>query len=260
MDEYLVSWSYKFFSFLVLAPTLFFIPIPSLGSAFWPAFFITAVLNVVAILLYVRALKASDLSLAVPMLAFTPVFLLITAPVLIGEFPSLLGLLGVLSVFVGAYFLNLQKKSIGVWEPLLALLKEKGVRLMLVVAFLYSITSVFSKVAVVHSSALFWVIADGLLGAILLLPFLLLKSKNKAQQIKRGWKTLVLMGASSAFSVLAQMTAITLALVAYVISLKRLSTVFGVFWGKLFFKEKDFKERLVGAIIMAAGIILIALS
>lgn len=56
------------------------------------------------------------------------------------------------------------------------------------------------------------------------------------------------------------MTAITLALVAYVISLKRLSTVFGVLWGKLLFKEKDFKDRLIGAVIMAAGVILIALS
>lgn len=131
---------------------------------------------------------------------------------------------------------------------------------MLIVAFLYSITSVYAKVAVLNSSALFWVVADGLLCTVILLPFFLFNSKNKVQQIRAGWRMLVLMGASSAFSVLAQMTAITLALVAYVISIKRLSTVFGVFWGWLLFKEKDVKERLAGALIMAAGIILIAVS
>ncbi len=259
-DEYLVAWFAKFFAFLFLIPVLLFTSIPAITGLFWVPFVITAVLNVVAIVLYVKALKASDLSLAAPMLSFTPVFLLLTGPVLIGEFPSFVGLLGVLSVFVGAYFLNLRKRTVGFWEPLRALANERGVRLMLVVAFLYSITSVYAKVAVMNSSPLFWVVSDSLLCAVILFPFFWLNSKNKLSKIQSGWKSLVLMSVSSALAVLSQMIVISLTLVAYIISIKRLSTVFGVFWGKLLFKEKDFKERLVGAIIMAAGIILIALS
>lgn len=162
-DEYLVAWSSRLVSFLVLAPALVFASVPRLGEAFWPAFVVTGIINVVGIVLYVKALKASDLSLAAPMLSFTPVFLLLTGPVLIGEFPSFLGVLGVVSVFIGAYFLNVKKRTKGFLEPLRALVRERGVRLMLIVAFLYSVSSVYAKVAVVNSSALFWVVADSLL-------------------------------------------------------------------------------------------------
>jgi len=56
------------------------------------------------------------------------------------------------------------------------------------------------------------------------------------------------------------MLAINLTLVAYVISIKRLSIIFSVIFGFLLFKEKGFKERLTGAIIMVLGVILITLS
>ena len=72
-----------------------------------------------------------------------------------------------------------------------------------------------------------------------------------------GLTTLTFFGAAAlAFN----MIAITYMLVVYVISIKRLSTVFSVLWGKLFFKEQNIRERLVGTLIMVAGVLLIALA
>jgi uncharacterized membrane protein len=45
---------------------------------------------------------------------------------------------------------------------------------------------------------------------------------------------------------------------AYMISIKRLSMVFAVFYGHILFKEKEIANRLIGTSLMFAGAVLIA--
>ena len=56
-----------------------------------------------------------------------------------------------------------------------------------------------------------------------------------------------------------QFTAFEMAIVPYVISVKRTSALFSVLWGRRFFGEGEFKNRLVGAIIVVAGLVIIKL-
>jgi drug/metabolite transporter (DMT)-like permease len=44
---------------------------------------------------------------------------------------------------------------------------------------------------------------------------------------------------------------------AYMVSVKRMSLLFGILYGAWWFKEKGIGERLFGAIIMLAGVFLI---
>ena len=53
------------------------------------------------------------------------------------------------------------------------------------------------------------------------------------------------------------MVAMSIAKVAYVISVKRMSLLIGVFYGYLFFKEKNIRERLSGAMLMFVGFLMI---
>jgi uncharacterized membrane protein len=53
------------------------------------------------------------------------------------------------------------------------------------------------------------------------------------------------------------MMAISLVNVAYMISLKRTSLVIGVIYGYFFFREKNIRERLSGALLMFIGFIMI---
>ncbi|MCX5719013.1 MAG: EamA/RhaT family transporter, partial [Nitrospirae bacterium] len=59
------------------------------------------------------------------------------------------------------------------------------------------------------------------------------------------------------FMVASHMIAISLANVAYVISVKRISIIIGVLFGYLFFKEKNIRERLLGATLMFSGFVII---
>jgi uncharacterized membrane protein len=67
------------------------------------------------------------------------------------------------------------------------------------------------------------------------------------------------MGFVNALKYIFQMAAIQLTLVAYVISIKRTSAILSVVMGFIIFKEKGFRERLTGAVIMILGVLLITL-
>ena len=260
IDEYIVSWSLRFFSLPFLLPLLFFIEIPSLGNSFWPALLVGGILKVMTTIFYMKAIKHSDLSITVPMITFTPLFLLITSPLIVGESPSFFGLIGVLLIVLGSYTLNIKQKHQGYLAPFKALVKEKGPRLMLLVAFIWSITSNFDKIGVQNSSPIFWVISTNIFITLILFPIMLFKSKNIIKQIQTSYKFLIPIGLISSLALIFQMIAINLTLVAYVISIKRTSTIISVLFGYFIFKEKGIKERLLGVIIMVLGVLFITLS
>jgi len=131
---------------------------------------------------------------------------------------------------------------------------------MLIVALIWSITANIDKVAVQHSSPLFYTLIFNVFVSCLFLPLLFVKSRKGLKKISLNVKGLILIGLFSALIPLFQFYAISLTLVAYVISIKRTSAIFSSLFGFFFFKEKRVKERLLGAIIMVIGVLFIALS
>ncbi len=259
-DDYIVSWSYSFFSLPFLIPILFFTEIPYLSIRFWIILIITGVFGSISTILYMKAIKSSDLSITTPMLTFVPLFLLITSPIMLGEFPDPIGLIGIMLIFSGSYLLNIKEINAGYLSPFRKLLKEKGPKLMLLVAFLWSISSNLHKMGIEASSPILWVISTEIFFTIILTPIMFYKSQKNLNQIKTGWKALIPIGCFSALSLIFQMNALKLALVVYVISVKRTSVVLDVLLGCCIFKEKNLTERLAGAAIMAVGVLFIGLS
>ena len=72
--------------------------VPALSREYWLALAVTGPLAALTLSYYVKGLKASDISLSVPMLAATPLFMLVTSPLLLGEFPDRAGLVGLVCI------------------------------------------------------------------------------------------------------------------------------------------------------------------
>ncbi|MDI6644318.1 MAG: EamA family transporter [Methanobacteriaceae archaeon] len=259
-DEYIISFLIRFITFLFLLPLIIFIGIPKIGPNFCMALIIGGSLNIITTLLYMKALKYSELSISVPMLAFTPLFLLITSPIILGEFPSFIGLIGIFLIITGSYVLNIQQWKEGYLEPFKCLLREKGPKLMLLVAFIWSITANFDKVGLINSSPIFWVVVMNFFIAVFTLPLMIGSYQKNPRSTNLKKRNMILMGFFSALTSIFQIYAISLTLVPYVIAVKRTSSVLGVLWGKLIFKEKRIKEKLVGATIMVIGVFIIMVS
>jgi len=73
-----------------------------------------------------KAIKISPLSLTVPFLSLTPVFLIIILYVMFGECVSFWGGIGILMIALGSYTLNLKEMSKGFLEPIKAIGRGKG--------------------------------------------------------------------------------------------------------------------------------------
>ena len=258
-DEYVVAWSLAFFSVIFLTPWVIYTGIPELNTQFWFSLLIGGSINAVTTLLYIKAIKVSDLSLTVPLVALTPLFMLLTSPLIVGEYPKFFDYIGILLIVAGSYLLNIKEKSQGYLAPFKALLNEPGPKFMLIVAFLWSITSNFDKIGVKNSSPIFWLFSLFGTMSILLLPILLHKTPNPGTKILKQLPMLATMGFFNAIGVLCQMQALTLTLVVQVIAIKRTSVLMGVLFGHFIFKEKDIQQRLLGAGIMILGVFFISL-
>jgi drug/metabolite transporter (DMT)-like permease len=130
---------------------------------------------------------------------------------------------------------------------------------MILVAFIYSITSNLGKICIKHSSPIFFAIFYMILLTIFFLPFIRIKSHIKLKDIFNKFYIFIAIGFFSALVFIFHNLALDQTSVAYMISLKRTNIIFSVIIGALFFKERDFKNRLLGSIVMLFGVTLISI-
>jgi drug/metabolite transporter (DMT)-like permease len=246
-----------FYGAVWLIGPILFLPAPALPPAFWWTLAAALPFEFTALLLYMAALKSSPLSLSIPFLAFTPVFMLLNAFVILGEEPSAFGAGGVVLVAAGAYVLNLDARRHGFLGPIRAVASERGSVMMLIVSFCFSITATLGKRMILLSDPVYF-------GAMyfLLLPALFLPVQMALGRLDQATLTAkpvkgLLVGLGSAGMILFHVWAISMAPAAYMIAVKRLSLVFSVVYGRLLFKEERFSQRFLGAAVMFSGVILI---
>ena len=258
VDPHVVAWGWFFFSLPLLTGCLIIDGIPPLDSLFWKSLIISTVLLTFASILYFKAIKYSDLSIAVPMLAFTPLFLLITSPIILGEFPGFLGIIGVLLIVIGSYVLHLQGRLKNFWDPFKRLIGEKGTRYMLMVAVLFSVSGNLDKIGVVHSSPFMWIFVLNFMLSITLGGVMVKRVTTVGQQIKGAWPFLLSIGICNGLALIFQMTAIEMTLVPYLIAVKRTSVIMTSLFGLFLLKEKGFCQRIIGVILMVLGVLMIS--
>ncbi|MBX6423773.1 DMT family transporter [Thermosulfurimonas sp. F29] len=218
-------------------------------------------LETLAILLYMEAIRISPLSLTLPLLSFTPAFIILTGYVVLGERLSWAGIGGILLVVAGSYLLNLPAVSEGPLAPFRALVRERGSLLMFGVALIYAVTSVLGKRAVLLSDPL-WFAGTYFVILGLFVPAVLaiLKRPPLLSFLRENAKGVLLLGLTQALMVVAHMKAISLAPAAYMIAVKRTSILFGVLLGGAFFRESHLRLRLFAALVMVSGVFLLALT
>jgi drug/metabolite transporter (DMT)-like permease len=261
------------YSFLSGSVVLFFISlfhgIPILDPGFLSAVAVTVGINIIATILFYRALSTTDLSLCTPMLAFTPVFLILTSFLILGEIPSFAGMVGILLVAAGAYLLNLEYKDgrpSSLKTPLRMLAHHRGVQAMLLVAFLFSISVNYDKKVVETSDPLFGsAIVLLLLGTTFLLCDIWSgkrvsgSMKERPRGSGKQYWFFPAIGLILAFEGITINVAYTMEIVPYVISVKRLAIFFSVLFGGLLLAERQLAGRMIGAVVMIAGTVVIGI-
>ncbi|NQU95781.1 MAG: EamA family transporter [Candidatus Omnitrophica bacterium] len=272
-DEFSVLW----ITYALALPFLLIMfikqPRPELTLDFCKVMAIMLPIEATAVLMYLHALKTSPISLVFPFLGLTPVFSIFTSSLILNEKFTPLGIGGIVLVSLGAYLVNVHSIKDGALAPIKNMLKEKGVLLMIAVAFLFSFTSVFGKKAVLLTSPETFPAVYYTIFCVLLLPIVVGRwQRSRRRQVNSGHAPssqnvtrkevllFLVMGASFGMAILFHYKAISLVNVSYMISVKRLSLIIGVFYGALIFKEKNIGYRLLGTAVIVAGVMVLSLA
>ncbi|MCX5904388.1 MAG: DMT family transporter [Proteobacteria bacterium] len=253
---YLISLSRWVFALPVLALMTFQAEVPR-GLGWEVAIYILILmpLEILAMILYIKAIARYDLSMTVPLLSLTPLFLLVTGSVFLGETITPSGIAGVLVVLTGIYIMNISTLKEGLLAPFRAVLTNRGAVLVIIVAIIYTITSTLGKKVVLITGSAFFSFWYLLLLAIGIIPVLCLKGESPLHVFK-NFKMNLLIGTLIGLASYSQFAAYTFAPIAYVIAVKRTSIIFSVLLGRLIFQEAAFGKRAFGALLAFIGVVL----
>lgn len=235
------------------------VPVPVLDRIFVVYFIAAIPVNGIGFLLHMRAIQVSPLSLSLPYLAFTPVFIFFTGFVILGETANGWGVLGVCIIVAGAYVLNIDPGAYSPLAPFIAFGREKGSVLMLLTAFIYSFGAVVGKKAILHSSVMFFTASFFVAFNLTCLAGMLVFRKAQVRRLVMSPLQGTVAGGLLFGHAVCHGWAILMTKAAYMIAVKRLSILFGVIYGDLFFREQHMRYRLAGTGLMITGAALVTL-
>ncbi len=247
---------------VLLAPWLIWHPPGEPTPTFWAWMALLAPLELGAMLLYMRAIRDHALSLTLPYMAFTPVFIVLLGYMVLGETVSPRGLVGIALVVAGSWLLNFEtvgRLTAGaLMAPFRAIVRNPGSRMMLLAAAIYALTAAGSKAAMQSvGSAGFGVLYSAVIGGAALLVTALVRPRAYRVLTAQPGASL-LVAATMALMVVTHFAAIAQVEAAYMIAVKRTSMLFGILYGALLFGERHVGRHLTAGSLMIGGVALIA--
>ena len=283
----LVALGFYLLALGVVVATGTSLQLPPIGSslkmspevAFVLYLMLNALLEGTAILLSYLALQVSPLSLCVPFMALTPVFLLPIGKFFLHEQISSGMIVGVFLVVVGSLVINRQLVVNGWLEPAKAILREKGSRYMLIVAMLLATTAALDKWFVTSGGDVEFALRlsrsftlsigkSVMLGLFFLgLAWWRLRG-NTAGNTRDAWtkpwrvvpRWIVLASFFEGVVLVLQLLAVQLTVAAIVISIKRSGILLACLLGWFMFKERGITDRVIGSFVMIAGVVVFFLT
>lgn len=251
--------SYLLLSLLCVVPALG-VDWASLPTAFWLCAISGGLFGAVGNGFLVKALQGGDLSILGPVNSYKSVVGIVVSIVLLGELPSLAGLLGVAIIIGGSYFVFDTTDEGFSW----GLLRDPSLRYRLYAMVLTAIEAVIIKKVIFYSDTTTSFIVWCWFGALFALVQAFVSDADPVREISetkgRGWAAYAalvfcigLMQFSTNF-VFSRMN------VGYALALFQLSTIVSVLLGYKLFHERSIAKKLTGSAIMIAGSVIIIFS
>ena len=229
-------------------------PFLNLKSYIFPGL-ILILISLFSALLFLKAIKQSDLSLTIPLLSLSPLFSSFFSFFFLNEKLSYFQYIGVFLIIFGTLVLYSKKITLGeIFKSFKVLAINNSAKLMIVVSLIWSLTPVLDKLCLEHSS----INIHGLIqsfGLMILLIFLLKKEKYEFLSLKRNWRLILITILTGIIATVLQFYAILFNYVPIMETIKRsIGQLSSVLFGKLFFEEKITKPKILGVLILSVGV------
>lgn len=254
-EKYLAMGWQVIIGSMVSFVALFFIGLPP--RSLWILIIISTFLEAIYFAILTYAYNDHDFSLVYPVArGAAPALVVIWTAVFLGEIPSTGGLIGILLIVCGLIIIGatslLQNHS---GKP-----HFRGILISLSVALVISIYTLVDGYAVKQGPALSYGLSLFVLMPIFTTPFIV-HHYGKDRTIKGFWDhpaRLILVGILAVIAYLSALFAYSIAPVNYSEAIREVSVVMGAFAGWYFLGEQMGKIRILGAIVIFVGIVMIA--
>lgn len=258
-NQFVFLWSSVSLATVLLLPVgLLRLPVESAPLRGLP--FVAASVGIHAMYFYAlgRSYRHGDFSRVYPMARGLGVALVpLAALPLLGERPSWLGALGVGLVVLGIVALSVVPSAVGVSA---AGGRGAGTAWALVTGLTIAAYSLVDKAGVTRLHPMPYIALMGLGLSVLLAPVALADRAALAREWRLNWRTILVASAMNLTSYLLVLFAFRLSKVGYVVASRELSILFSAFVGSLWLGEGRLPSRLVGASIVLAGVVCVALA
>ncbi|MFN8256126.1 MAG: GRP family sugar transporter [Bacteroidales bacterium] len=240
--------------------TLAFIKLPYLSASFWLYSVLGGIAGALGNGFLVKALHQGELSVLGPINAYKSVVGMITGIFLLSEIPDVWGLLGVILIVYGSYFVLDTTDERFTW----ALLKKDEIKFRLLAMILTAIEAVFIKKVILASDTsmafVSWCCSGAVFSLILLMVYKVELKKEFSKSLKMSYLSkfllLILCIGTMQYSTNYSFNHMP---VGYALALFQLSVILSVLFGYRFFNEKDILKKLLGSLVMILGSVLIIL-
>lgn len=216
--------------------------------------------NILGMLSYNYGLKHTSISIAMPLNRIQPIFVAIIGFLFLNEVMNIEKVLGILLVTIASYIILLENRSDPL-DPITNLTHDYGAQLAIVSAFFFSGTSVIDRFVTTNlAPEIYTYLILGIM-AFSLNTYMNTKKENYTNQIISEIKNYkahyISAGILTAFAYLTVYIAFSQAEASKVVPVLQLQVPLTVIAGKELFDETHILQKLIGAAILIAGIILV---
>ena len=226
--------------------------------------FIKTILSAGAFWCVMLSMKNLELSEALPLLAVSPALVAVLAFVFIGDNLRFGDWAGIFLIVAGTYILEIKKGAFEIFAPFKNIFRSAKYVYVLTAVVLFTITSLMDRVLLkgYKLPPYTFMAYQQLFYALIFVVIVLAKRKNLIHPFKNMnreiWLMIFLVAVFTVIYRFTQIAAIKLAPVALVLAVKRISVLIAIIIGGKLFKEKNLVRRLIAALIILAGITLLA--
>jgi len=252
------------FTAVLGAPTLGWLEPRELRPGFWTAVGWAGMLDALGNVFLLLSLRVTDLSIFGPLNAYKSVFALLVSYLVLGEIPSPVGVLGVIVITGSSLLLFWPTRSLpqgSSQSPWLSL----GVGFRLLGILFFVLGSTYLKISALSGPLWFafygWCVIGAFVSGVAWLgmcsearraPLLTL-----CREWRGGWHAFVGIAVLNAGMQLATLHVLRETLVGYAMALFQLGVILHVVAGRAVFREQDVVRRLLAAVGMFGGSLLI---
>ena len=239
-----------FFFFWCLKESFFFLIIPYSIPGIS-----LVILSIFSALIFLKSIKDSELSLTIPLLSFTPLFSSIFSFIFLNEELDDTQYFGILLIIFGTLILYSKKFNIFFFFRSFQIIKSnQSARLMILVAFCWSLTPILDKICLKYSSINLHGLIQSLCISIILSVFSMKELIHFKKQKKKYSLIFITILVGTIATVL-QFFAILTNFVPIMESIKRATGQFSaVLFGRVFFNENINFQKVIGVSLLSIGV------